>query len=69
MHGQKRKIDVDAMVGLFKNLHISYIIVFETCVSCHHGSSFSFLLHPVQLYWYSSKWWLFVYVRITNSCT
>jgi len=47
---KERKIDVDAMVGLFKNLHISYIIVLETCVSCHHGSSFSFLLHPVQLY-------------------
>ena len=32
---KERKFDVDAMVGLFKNLHISYIIVFETCLVFH----------------------------------
>lgn len=32
---EEGKSDVDAMVGLFLNLHISYIIVFEPCLVFH----------------------------------
>lgn len=56
--------------SFFKFTYLLYNCVWTlSCVSCHHGSSFSFLLHPVQLHWYSYKWWLFVYKRLTNSCT